>query len=583
MLYIRRLWVLPALFIIVLFYLFSQRASRYSPQYPITEELFGVDWPHRPERYPVKSLIPLPSDTAKNIPKIQHEFGTESQAEKKIRLERQAAVKESFVHSWQGYKNLAWTKDEVAPLSGGYRNTFGGWGATLVDTMDTLWIMGMEAEFEACIRVVEEINWTYNDGEIVNVFETTIRYLGGMLAAYDISGRKYNALLRKSVELGDVLYHAFDTPNRMPMTRWRWKKSAKGEPIQAADSTLIAELGSLSLEFTRLSQLTEDNKYFDAIQRITDHLEKLQDESKLPGLWPISVDAKSLTVSQNGFTLGGMADSTYEYLPKQHLLLGGVTDQYQKIYEKAMNVVKKWVLFRPRIESGDKILLSGDVRIDDSGKPILEPKMQHLACFLGGMVGIGAKVFQQSQDLEIARHLVEGCIWAYKSMPTGLMPEVFHAVPCHQGVEPPEAENCEWSQGAYYELVLDMYYSGKERDPKLNLEERSQQIIKENQLKPGFTKIGDPRYILRPEALESIFVLYRITGDRALQDVAWKMFQDIEKATRTGLANAAIDDVRTVSNSQVDRMESFWLAETLKYLYLIFSEPSLVSLDEYVL
>lgn len=77
--------------------------------------------------------------------------------------------------------------------------------------------------------------------------------------------------------------------------------------------------------------------------------------------------------------------------------------------------------------------------------------------------------------------------------------------------------------------------------------------------------------------------MYRITGDKTLQDAAWRMFRNIEKITRTEYAHAALTDVRDKNSPQLDYMESFWLAETLKYFYLIFSEPSLVSLDEYVL
>lgn len=77
--------------------------------------------------------------------------------------------------------------------------------------------------------------------------------------------------------------------------------------------------------------------------------------------------------------------------------------------------------------------------------------------------------------------------------------------------------------------------------------------------------------------------MYRITGDKTLQDAAWRMFQNIDKATRTTYGHSAIEDVRSLKPQLSDKMESFWLAETLKYLYLIFSEPDLVSLDEYVL
>ncbi|KAG5912857.1 hypothetical protein E4U53_005121 [Claviceps sorghi] len=55
------------------------------------------------------------------------------------------------------------------------------------------------------------------------------------------------------------------------------------------------------------------------------------------------------------------------------------------------------------------------------------------------------------------------------------------------------------------------------------------------------------------------------------------------KATRTASANSAIADVLSKNSRKLDAMESFWLAETLKYYYLLFSEPDVISLDEWVL
>lgn len=89
-----------------------------------------------------------------------------------------------------------------------------------------------------------------------------------------------------------------------------------------------------------------------------------------------------------------------------------------------------------------------------------------------------------------------------------------------------------------------------------------------------------------PEAIESIFILYRITGDTALQDAAWRMFTAITNATETEFAYSAIADVTSPKGARTEKLdscESFWMGETLKYFYLIFSEPSLVSLDDYVL
>jgi len=109
-----------------------------------------------------------------------------------------------------------------------------------------------------------------------------------------------------------MLYDAFDTPNRMPITRWE-----KTGVEVASGNTLVAELGSLSLEFTRLSQLTGEPKFFDAIQRITNGFDKQQNITRLPGMWPVNVNARELEFREDtGFTLGGMSDSVYEYLAK---------------------------------------------------------------------------------------------------------------------------------------------------------------------------------------------------------------------------------------------------------------------------
>ncbi|KAH0065226.1 hypothetical protein KCU82_g19228, partial [Aureobasidium melanogenum] len=80
-------------------------------------------------------MIPLPNGPPAQIPPIQHKFTQETPVERFKRQKRLAAVKNSFKHSWNGYKKNAWLQDEVRPLSGGYKNGFGGWGATLVDSL----------------------------------------------------------------------------------------------------------------------------------------------------------------------------------------------------------------------------------------------------------------------------------------------------------------------------------------------------------------------------------------------------------------------------------------------------------------
>jgi mannosyl-oligosaccharide alpha-1,2-mannosidase len=89
--------------------------------------------------------------------------------------------------------------------------------------------------------------------------------------------------------------------------------------------------------------------------------------------------------------------------------------------------------------------------------------------------------------------------------------------------------------------------------------------------------------VLRPEAIESVFILWRITGDQYWPDSGWDMFKAIEAHTTTELAHSAIDDVLNPSPGKINQMESFWLAETLKYFYLLYSDTDVISLDDFVL
>jgi mannosyl-oligosaccharide alpha-1,2-mannosidase len=181
-------------------------------------------WKKLPEHFPVAAadLIKLPSGTSKTLPKLQAAAKDESSTESLKRTQRLAAIKTEFVHSWKGYKEEALGHDEVKPVSGGFRDPFAGWGATLVDALDTLWIMELEDEFAAAVEEIKKIDFTTSFRKDIPLFETVIRYLGGLLGAYDISGGKYSVLLDKAVELAEILIGSFDTPNRMPVTYYHW-------------------------------------------------------------------------------------------------------------------------------------------------------------------------------------------------------------------------------------------------------------------------------------------------------------------------------------------------------------------------
>ena len=783
---------------------------------PESSVLERPHWILQKQHFPVPSdlIIQLPTGRPKRIPAIQHVFATETLNVKNNNEQKLQAIKKAFEHAWSGYKEYAMPHDELAPVSKGFKDPFNGWGATLVDTLDTLWIMDLKDEFEEAIAEVRKIDFKTSIRKDIPLFETVIRYLGGLVAAYDVSSGKYSLLLDKAVELAEILMGAFDTPNRMPQTYYHWAPSYASQPHRAASKVVLAELGSLSLEFTRLAQITGDNKYYDAIARITDELEAWQNNTKLPGLWPVSVDAsgckkadrssaqmahsasygpqrllppvqgshtgfvdkmhtssdlqndKNSGASQSqmykrqlddagildgeepaqppsdglrgsstsswasevppkdhsatmdgvdcqhqglasppfgsveSFTLGGMSDSVYEYLPKEWILLGGLNGQYESMYREAMDVVRSKLLYRPMIpKTGHNVLFAGTMHKSglsheggqaETPQETMEYESQHLTCFAGGMFALGAKVFGMDDDLAIASGLADGCVWAYESTATGIMPEAFRLVPCAN------RRDCMWNETEWWE-ALDPYRSTREEQTRiwydhqrllgqgtpadegewpdrmlhtnmpvpatesaeldierdatergasittaasenalprrqtLDLGEPSgagneslvkptetqsapaesrgddrlsgisqssfpiyaptfashedfvQARIKEERLPPGFADINNKKYILRPEAIESVFIMYRVTGDRYWQEQGWKMFTAIQTYTLTEHGNSAITDVTSKAPLFFDDMESFWLAETLKYFYLLFSDPDLISLDDYVL
>ncbi|KAI8939137.1 hypothetical protein NX059_004971 [Plenodomus lindquistii] len=526
------------------------RGSHVCPESPPSPALDPdtqgrFDWRTIPKHHPIQRYAQLPLNGPSRGPSVQHSFEAVTKETKEKSISRKEAVRDVFKRCWTSYKDRAWTQDELAPISGGAKDTFGSWGATLVDSLDTLWIMEMKQEYAEAVDAAVQIDFGPKiDGEI-NMFETIIRYLGGFIGAYDVSGCHDMRLLNKAIEVADMAYSSFDTPNRMPVSRWSPKKAVDGEEQLPAESVLVAEAASASVEFTRLSQLTGDMRYFDAISRVTDVLDQQQGSTKLPGMWPISVNMRKPDLTWDGFFgLGAMADSAYEYLPKMFQLLnrnGPEAAQYQKMYEYAMSTAIDHTLFRPMVHDYADILIAG---ANVNGKR--EENGQHLVCFAGGMFALGGRLFQNSTHTEIGRKISEGCAWTYKNAPNGIMPEVFSMTAC----------------------------------PTLSACEVTSQPPSDSH---PFSEVGDGRYVLRPEAIESIFYMYRITGESKYQDIAWEMFQAISNLTRTEFANAAISNVMKTPIETYDSMESFWLAETLKYFYLIFSEPDRISLDDFVL
>ncbi|EAA29739.2 glycoside hydrolase family 47 protein [Neurospora crassa] len=496
----------------------------------------SFDWSSIPYKYPPPfplRVLPLPSGFPISLPPIQHHFGPESRTARHIRESRRQQVKQVFIKNWKSYRERAWKKDALLPISGGYKDQFSGWAATLVDALDTLWIMGLRSEFDEAVAAVAEIDFGVvqeGSGNRVNTFETNIRYLGGLLGAYDLSHR--DILLIKAREI-------LSGPRR----------EKKG--LEVEETVVSASPGTLTLEMTRLAQVMGDMQYYDAAARVMDVFERGQNRTKIPGLWPVYVSMARQDVvptSGNQFGVAGGADSLYEYLPKMYALTGGLET-------------------RPMVPGNEDVLMIGtaDVMINKNGKEevVLNPESEHLGCFVGGVYGLGGRLFGRPEWVENQGiKITKGCVYAYRAMPTGMMPERYNMVPCPSR----DDVSCWWNEDVW------------KREKKKRLEWKQH-------LPKGFTTAKDPRYILRPEAIESVFVMWRITGRQEFQEAAWDMFTAVSNATETEFANAAVLDVTKAEYPlpKEDYMESFWLAETLKYFYLVFSPPDVISLDDFVL
>jgi mannosyl-oligosaccharide alpha-1,2-mannosidase len=219
----------------------------------------------------------------------------------------------------------------------------------------------------------------------------------------------------------------------------------------------------------------------------------------------------------------------YEYLPKMAALLDGQEERYENMYRDAMKVVEQHLLFRPMVpdEEDVDILFVGDAYVYDHHIEHLA-EGQHLSCFVGGMFALGGKLFGITDHVGIGERLARGCAWAYAAFPTGLMPEIFNLMACPSTKK---QDPCPWDEARW-------------------------QRVGTHRLKKGFVDAREPRYDLRPEAIESLFLLYRMTGEEDLRNVAWEMFEAIMKATWTPLANSAIEDVTVEGETRkLDSME----------------------------
>jgi mannosyl-oligosaccharide alpha-1,2-mannosidase len=218
-----------------------------------------------------------------------------------------ADVRGEFQWAWQGYVAKAWGKDEINPVSGTSQSFFvegHDLGLSLVEALDTLWIMGLDAEFQAGVDWVKA-NLDFDVNGEAQVFETNIRLVGGLISAHLASGDP--ALLAKAKDLADRLLKAFEaSPHGLPWRYVNLKTGAVRDP-----ETNLAEIGTYITEFGVLGQLTGDDRYFKIAKRAMKHA--LDRRSKI-GLMAANIDARTGEFTSRAASIDVYADSFYEYL-----------------------------------------------------------------------------------------------------------------------------------------------------------------------------------------------------------------------------------------------------------------------------
>ncbi|KIO27809.1 glycoside hydrolase family 47 protein [Tulasnella calospora MUT 4182] len=488
---------------------------------------------------------------------------------------KQKQVVEAFKYAWHAYERDAFGHDEYHPLSqkGSNLSHNGGIGYMIVDSIDTMMIMGLEEEYERARNWIATKLSFEREGRH-STFETTIRVLGGLLSAYHLSsshshiGEPDPIFLEKAVDLGDRLLSAFETPSGLPLPM---VNLATMEGISDPDNPGLvstAEVSTLQLELRYLSELTGDEIYWRTGEKARVHpnvMHLIRNTLKTP-LAPVFLSFRHGHFVLSEIRLGSRGDSFYEYLLKQYLQTGRTEPAFKDMYDSAMTAIHENLV--QTTPSGRLVFTSElqPVRGYDAGHEENAdwrriPKQDHLVCFLGGSLMLGAtdggnqldrSLFSDSEkaDWRLGEELIKTCMATHNTK-TGLSPEIaMFRTP----------NDPDW---VVQNAPSDWYIKGlKGHKPPL-----------------------DARYILRPETVESLFIAYRLSGDQKYRDWGWQIFKAIEKHCKVATGGYSgvvhVDDPEGKVELD-DRMETFMMSETLKYLYLLFSDGNVLPLTDIV-
>ncbi|RKP14428.1 glycoside hydrolase [Piptocephalis cylindrospora] len=458
--------------------------------------------------------------------------------------ERRQVVRDVVRDGWSRYRRDAWGSDEYKPIShtGHNLTSAGGVGFGIVDALDLFLMLDLKTEYE------DALSWTLNEltfelDDSYSVFETTIRVLGGLLSAYHMMGEKEPRLLHKAEDLASRLAGAFNTDSGIPSSKINLKTRY---PFLDISTNSLSEVGTLQLEFRYLSQLTGNMTYARLVNHCMDFLAEKEPENSV---YPLNIDIHSGAMFGTFLSIGARADSFYEYLLKQWLQSNGTDDRALKMHHRStQGIEKRLIEYTPE---------SNLLYVSDWDGMYSTHSMEHLACFYAGHLslsylyahgeGFWRDQIRAEHDLRIGEALGETCYQSYHRTKTGLGPDrmMFRS-------------NDRWNDnvqnGSDPDFIFDQH----------DTTDRSS-------------------YRLRPETIESFFLLWRATGDNVWRERGWEVFQSILRSTKLSDGGyATVRNVDVFPPSHDDITETFFYAETLKYLYLLFGPTDLFPLDRYV-
>lgn len=439
------------------------------------------------------------------------------------RVETLSSIREMFFFGYDNYMKYAYPEDELDPIHCTGRGSdqddpsninindaLGDYSLTLVDTLDTLAVMGNSSEFQRAVKLLTDTLVFKNT--TVQVFEATIRVLGGLLSAHliitdpqkpfgDMRPESYdNGLLTLAHDLAIRLLTAFDnTATGIPYPRVNLET---GVPSDCVNETCTAGAGTLIMEFGVLSRLLNDPTYEAAARRAVQRLWSFR--SNVTGLLGSVINIQTGEWVNKMSGVGAGMDSFFEYLLKSYILFGETEDL--RMFNESYEAIK-FHLRRGRAQCN-----KGD-----------------------GSVPIYVNVHMKSGD--VVNYWMDSLQAAWSAVQV-LSGDIEEAICSH----------------AVYYAIWRKYQSLPER---FNWNVRMPDV--------SF-------YPLRPEFIESTYFLYQATKNPFYLHVGRDVFKDIEEHAKAKCGYCTIHDVNT--KEKEDRMESFFLSETCKYLYLLFDRDN---------